>query len=116
MPLAAISMCTHPDPDQFVRELITDDSALTGYLVEEVLNTQPPEVRDFLLSTSILEQVSSEAASELTGNARAAGILPALARAPARGVLDGVSGACQHPLDGVGDRGVSRDGPGRGDL
>ena len=71
--LAAISMGTHPDPDQFVTELITEDSALTGYLVEEVLNTQPPEVRDVLLSTSILEQVSAEAASELTGNEQAAG-------------------------------------------
>jgi len=79
--LAAISMNTHPGPDQFAAELITDDSALTGYLVAEVLNTQPPEVRDVLLSTSILEQVSAGAASELTGNERAAAILPALARA-----------------------------------
>ena len=78
--LAAISMDTHPDPDQFVEELITEDSALTGYLVEEVLNTQPPEVREVLLSTSILEQVSAEAASELAGSEQAAGILPALAR------------------------------------
>ena len=45
--LAAISMGTHPDPGQFVTELITDDSALTGYLVEEVLNALPPEVREF---------------------------------------------------------------------
>ena len=65
------------------KELITDDSALTGYLVEEVLNTQPPAVRDVLLSTSILEQVSGEAASELTGNEQAGRILPALARANA---------------------------------
>jgi LuxR family maltose regulon positive regulatory protein len=79
--LAAISMDTHPDPDQFVKELITEDSALTGYLVQEVLHTQPPEVQDLLLSTSILEQVSAEAASELAGDEAAAGILPALARA-----------------------------------
>ena len=79
--LAAISMGTHPDPDQFVNELITEDSALTGYLVAEVLNTQPPEVRDVLLSTSILEQVSAEAASELADNERAGRILSALARA-----------------------------------
>ncbi len=78
--LAAISIDTHPDPDRFVKELITEDSALTAYLVEEVLNTQPPEVRDILLSTSILEHVSAEAASELAGNEQAAGILPALAR------------------------------------
>jgi LuxR family maltose regulon positive regulatory protein len=79
--LAAISMDTHPDPDQFVKELITEDSALTGYLVEEVLNSQPPEVQEALLSTSILEQVSPEAASELVGNEQAAGFLSALARA-----------------------------------
>ena len=81
--LAAISMDTHPDPDQFVKELITDDSAVTGYLVAEVLNPQPPAVRDVLLSTSILEYVSAEAARELTGNEQAGTILPALARANA---------------------------------
>ena len=81
--LAAISMDSHPDPDQFVKELITEDSALTGYLVEEVLSTQPPEVRDVLLSTSILEQVSAEAASELTGDERAGAILSAVAHANA---------------------------------
>ena len=81
--MAAVSMGTHPDPDQFVNELITEDSTLTGYLVEEVLNTQPPEVRDVLLSTSILEHLSTQAASELAGNERAGRILSALARANA---------------------------------
>src|SRR5215831_1387006 len=81
--LAAISMDSHPDPDQFVKELITEDSALTGYLVEEVLSTQPPEVREVLLTTSILEQVSAEVASELTGDDRAGPILSALAYANA---------------------------------
>jgi len=81
--LAALSMGTHPDPDQFAAELITQDSTLTGYLVEEVLSTQPPAVRGVLLSTSILEQVSAEAAIELTGNERAGTILAALARANA---------------------------------
>jgi len=46
--LTAVSMETHPDPDQFVTGLITDDSVLAGYLSAEVLNTQPPEVRDAL--------------------------------------------------------------------
>ncbi|HEY1321368.1 MAG TPA: LuxR C-terminal-related transcriptional regulator [Streptosporangiaceae bacterium] len=81
--LAAISMDSHPDPDQFVKELITEDSALTGYLVEEVLSTQPPEAREVLLSTSILEQVSAEAASELTGDERAGAILSEVAHANA---------------------------------
>src|SRR5215831_7598314 len=81
--LAAISMDSHPDPDQFVQELITEDSALTGYLVEEVLGGEPPEVREVLLNTSILEQVSAEAASELTGDERAGAILSAIANANA---------------------------------
>ena len=79
--LAAISMGTHPDPDRFAGELVTEDSALTGYLVAEVLNVQPPEVRDVLLSTSILEDISAEAAGELAGNERAGRILLAVARA-----------------------------------
>ena len=81
--LAAISMDAHPDPDQFVTQLITEDSALTGYLVEEVLSSQPPEVRDVLLSTSILERVSAEAARELTGSEQAARILTSAADANA---------------------------------
>ena len=96
--LAAISMGTHPDPDQFVNELITEDSALTGYLVEEVLNTQPPEVRDVLLSTSILEQVSAQAAGELAGNERAGRILSGLARANAFVQPAGSGRYRYHPL------------------
>ena len=78
--LAAISLGTHPDPGQFVKELIAEDSALIGYLVDEVLNVQPPESREVLLSTSILEHVSADAAVDLTGNEQAAGILMALVR------------------------------------
>ena len=78
--LAAISMDIHPDPDQFVKELITEDSALTGYLAEEVLKGASPAFREVLLCTSILEQVNNELASELTGNEQAGAILPTAAR------------------------------------
>ncbi len=78
--LAAISLDTHPDPDLFVKELIAEDSALTCYLVDEVLNVQPPEVREVLLVTSILDHVSAAVAVELTGDEQAAGILAALVR------------------------------------
>ncbi|MGH3151505.1 MAG: hypothetical protein ACRDOB_12370, partial [Streptosporangiaceae bacterium] len=78
--LAAISLGSHPDPGQFIKELIAEDSALTGYLVDEVLNALPPEVREVLFSTSILEHVSADAAVELTGAEQAAGILTALVR------------------------------------
>ena len=81
--LAALSMDSHSDPGQFVKELTTEDNALTSYLIQEVLGAQPPEVQDFLLRTSILEYVSPECAAELTGNARSAGILATLAQANA---------------------------------
>ena len=81
--LAAMSMGAHPDPGQFVTELAAEDSAVTGYLVEEVLSTQPPQVREVLLSTSILEQVSAESAREMAGDEQAGAILPALAHANA---------------------------------
>jgi LuxR family transcriptional regulator, maltose regulon positive regulatory protein len=77
--LAAISLSNHPDPGQFVKELLAEDSALIGYLVDEVLDVQPQQVRDVLLSTSILEQVNADAAVDLTGDERAAGILTDLA-------------------------------------
>ena len=81
--LAALSMDAHPDPGQFVAELAAEHSALTGYLVEEVLNAQPAQIRDMLLCTSILEEVSTEAAVEVTGDEQAAGTLSAVARANA---------------------------------
>lgn len=81
--LAALSMAAHPDPGRFVTELAADDSALTGYLVAEVLNAQPPQVREVLLCTSILEQVSADAAAEVTGDEQAGAILAGLARANA---------------------------------
>jgi LuxR family transcriptional regulator, maltose regulon positive regulatory protein len=81
--LAALSMDAHPDPDQFVKELAAEDSALTGYLVEEVLAAQPPQIREVLLCTSILDQVNADTAAELVGDEQAAGILSAVARANA---------------------------------
>ena len=96
--LAAMSMGTHPDPAQFVTQLASEDNALTGYLVEEVLNTQPPQVRDVLLATSVLEQVSAQAATELTGDEHAGRILAALARANAFVQPAGGGWYRYHPL------------------
>jgi LuxR family transcriptional regulator, maltose regulon positive regulatory protein len=80
--LAAISMTTHPDPAQFVKHVAAEDSAVAGYLVEEVLNTLPAAMRSFLLRTSILDQVNADLASELA-SAEPAADLPALAQANA---------------------------------
>jgi LuxR family maltose regulon positive regulatory protein len=81
--LAAISLAAHPGPERFVAELVTEDSVLTGYLVTEVLDTQPRDARELLLKVSILEQVNAEIATELTGYEQAGQILTALAHANA---------------------------------
>jgi LuxR family transcriptional regulator, maltose regulon positive regulatory protein len=81
--LAAVSMAGHDNPEQYVKELAAEDSAIAGYLLNEVLNTQPAEVRDVLLKTSILDRVSVDLAGELAGSSRAAEAIPALARANA---------------------------------
>jgi LuxR family transcriptional regulator, maltose regulon positive regulatory protein len=81
--LAALSLHGHPDPEQFVKELEAEASAITGYLVDEVLNTQPPSVRDMLLRTSILDCVNGDLACELSGDQQAAHVLLDLARANA---------------------------------
>jgi LuxR family transcriptional regulator, maltose regulon positive regulatory protein len=77
--LAAISMKDDPHPEQFVKELVAEDSPVASYLVEEVLNTQTGAVRDLMLKTSILDRVNADIARELTGGDSAGSALAALA-------------------------------------
>jgi LuxR family maltose regulon positive regulatory protein len=78
--LAAISMRDDPHPEQFVKELVAENSPVASYLVEEVLNAQPAEVRNLLLKTCILDRVSAGIASELADDDNAGTILAALAQ------------------------------------
>jgi LuxR family transcriptional regulator, maltose regulon positive regulatory protein len=66
--LAAISLAHQPDPERFVREFSGSERTVAGYLVAEVLEHQPAEVRELLLRTSVLERVSGPLADHLTGN------------------------------------------------
>jgi LuxR family maltose regulon positive regulatory protein len=65
--LAAMSMQAHPDPEAFVEQFAGDDHAVVGYLMEEVLDAQPPGVRRLLLATSVVDRVNAELAAELAG-------------------------------------------------
>ena len=65
--LAAISLASHPDPERFVAEFSGSEHTVAGYLLAEVLERQPSEVRDLLLRTSVLERVSGPLADALTG-------------------------------------------------
>jgi LuxR family maltose regulon positive regulatory protein len=76
--LAAISLARHPDPERFVSEFSGSERTVAGYLMEEVLDRQPPEVRELLLRTSILERVSGPLADALTGGSCSERILQEL--------------------------------------
>jgi LuxR family maltose regulon positive regulatory protein len=65
--LAAVSMQHQPDLHRYVMELAGDDRSLAGYLVAEVLDQQPVELRSFLLRTCVVDQLSGELADALTG-------------------------------------------------
>ena len=78
--LAALSLDGHPDPGLFIKNLAAEDNALTSYLVDEVLDAQPPAQRELMLATSILDRVSADVAGELTGDEQAGRTLAALAR------------------------------------
>lgn len=58
--LAALSIATQPHrSSEVIREFSSQDRNLQDYLFQSVLNTQPPEVRDFLLQTSMLSKMSA---------------------------------------------------------
>ncbi len=77
--LAALAMAGHPDPERFAEEFDAEDSAVAGYLIDEVLSTQPEQAREVLLHTSIADRVSSDLAADLTGYARAGRAIAELA-------------------------------------
>jgi LuxR family transcriptional regulator, maltose regulon positive regulatory protein len=65
--LAAISLTGHPDPERFVAEFSGSDRTVAEYLLAEMLDRQPDDVRQLLLRTSLLDRVNGELADLLTG-------------------------------------------------
>ena len=65
--LAAIALARHPDPERFVSEFSGSERTVAGYLMAEVLEREPPEVRQLLLRTSVLERFSGPLADDLVG-------------------------------------------------
>ena len=65
--LAAISLAGHPDPERFVAEFSGSDRTVAEYLLAEMLDRQPDDVKDLLLRTSLLDRVNGELADLLTG-------------------------------------------------
>jgi LuxR family transcriptional regulator, maltose regulon positive regulatory protein len=81
--LAALSLAGHPEPERFVAEFSGSERTVAEYLLAEVLEHQPEDVRRLLLRTSILEWVNGALADVLTGTAGSERILHALEEANA---------------------------------
>src|SRR3712207_3462757 len=78
--LAALSMQGRADAAGFIRAFAGDDRYVVDYLIEEVLQRQPAEVRGFLLHTAILARLSGPLCDAVTGLAGGGARLAALER------------------------------------
>ncbi len=65
--MAASSLQNTPDVHSFIHSFTGSNRAVVDYLIEEVLNRQSPEVRNFLVQTSILDQMNSELCDSILG-------------------------------------------------
>jgi LuxR family transcriptional regulator, maltose regulon positive regulatory protein len=65
--LAALSLRGRADAAEFISSFAGDDRYIVDYLVDEVLDQQPPELRRFLLDTSVLEGLCGPLCDAVTG-------------------------------------------------
>ena len=65
--LAALSLAGHPDPARFAAEFSGTERTVTEYLLAEVLERQPADIRRLMLRTSVLDRVNGQLADLLTG-------------------------------------------------
>ena len=73
--MAALSLRGAPDPGRAARALDVRGHAIAEYFISEVLQSQPPEVTQFLLETSVLGELTAEACAAVTGRPDAAALL-----------------------------------------
>ena len=76
--LAAIALAGHPEPERFVAEFSGSERNVADYLLAEVLDRQPADVRRLLLRTSVLERVSGPLADHVAGGSGSERILLSL--------------------------------------
>jgi LuxR family transcriptional regulator, maltose regulon positive regulatory protein len=65
--LAALSLRGHDDPERFVAEFSGSDTAVGEYLIAEMLERWPDDVRSLLMRTSIVDRVNGELGDLLAG-------------------------------------------------
>jgi LuxR family transcriptional regulator, maltose regulon positive regulatory protein len=79
--LTALRLRDRADPSDFIERLTGADWHIVNYLGEEVLASQPPAIREFLLVTSVLNRMCAPLCDALTGQADAAGLISEIYRA-----------------------------------
>ncbi len=70
--MAAISIKQSPDPVSAAGRVELHRYSVSGYFLDEVLYRQPPEIVDFMLATSVLDELSVPACAALWGEGSAA--------------------------------------------
>jgi LuxR family maltose regulon positive regulatory protein len=65
--LAVLSLAGQPDPERFVAAFSGSDRTVAEYLLAEMLDRQPADVRDLLLRTCLVGRINGELADLLTG-------------------------------------------------
>jgi LuxR family maltose regulon positive regulatory protein len=78
--LAALSLQGQIDRHQFIEDLAGSHRFIFDYLVEEALEKQPPDIQDFLLQTSLLQQMNAGLCDALTGRSDSQDVLLYLER------------------------------------
>jgi LuxR family maltose regulon positive regulatory protein len=79
--LAALSMRHEPEPATFIRNFAGTDRNVADFLIGEILERQPDDVVDFVLSTSVLDELSAPLCDQLTARSDSAAMLQRLASA-----------------------------------
>jgi LuxR family maltose regulon positive regulatory protein len=72
---AALSLAGRDDTDAFVERFAGSDRHVADFLLDEVLDRQPDDIRDFLLSTSLLDRMRADLCEQVTGRPDAGALL-----------------------------------------
>lgn len=78
--LAGLSLQSEPDHRGFIERFAGDDRNIADYLTGEVLDSLPAGHRDFLLHTSVLDQLTGALCDAITGASDSAATLEELER------------------------------------
>jgi ATP/maltotriose-dependent transcriptional regulator MalT len=78
--LAGLSLRGRDDHRQFIDSFAGDDQQIVEYLGFEVLDSESPELREFMIQSSVLERLSGPLCAAVTGNPDAERMLRSLER------------------------------------